>query len=324
MEESDYTNEILKKYTTSSSPNYFMSVTHQRLPDRLASLKAHVFSGNANSLPTSGSEQTNCFMSSKIYSSHGVTPPSNISLASRGNSKYGGVYNAGAFNTVSLKQEEKTELQATLNSKLCEENTHLDFKNLEYGSDVDQNNSSSVGNATNATSKVDNDVASVKNCVRRKPPLERKITPIVVVTPASEQTLDSPDMDSKIGTSNGDVDGVYGLNDCIDSCSLSSVCSEDQKSEDDILTDDDPSESDSASQVEENVEKVSQFVFFLCFLVFQKYGGIIRYLRVVRCVVHLLLPLAVLHLIVGDRMPISCIYNPTDIKRHDIPKIIFS
>lgn len=267
MEDSDYTNEILKKYTTTSSPNYFMSVSHQRLPDRLASLKAHVFSGNANSLPTSGSEQTNCFKSSKIYSSHGQTPPSNISLASRGISKHsGGVYNAGAVNTVSLKQEkssteQKTELQATLNSKFCEENTQLDFRNLEYGSDVDQYRPSGFGKPTNTANKAAENVASVNNGVRRKPPLERKITPIVVVTPASEQTLDSPDMDSKIGTSNGDVDGVYGLNDCIDSCSLSSVCSEDQKSEDDILTDDDPSESDSASQVEENVEKVSHKCF---------------------------------------------------------------
>ncbi|XP_031566144.1 inositol-trisphosphate 3-kinase B-like isoform X2 [Actinia tenebrosa] len=199
-------------------------------------------------------------MGSKIFSSHGMTPPSNISLASRGNSKFG-VYNAGAINTVSLKQEKnstekRTDLQATVKSNLCEENTHLDHKNSEYGSDVDQNNSNSIGNATNATGNVENNAESVKN-VRRKPPLERKITPIVVVTPASDQTLDSSDMDSKIvGTSNGDVDGVYGLNDCIDSCSLSSVCSEDQKSEDDgILTDDDPSESDSASQVEENVEK---------------------------------------------------------------------
>jgi hypothetical protein len=264
MEDSYRTDEILKKYTSSSNENYFMSMAHQSLPDRLASLKAHVFSGNANSQPTTGPEQTNCFIGTKIYSSNSsVTPPSefNISLASRG--KLSGVCNADALTSISTSRQEKPSVEdkivraSTFKTKLCQQSNSLDFKNSQHGSVIDQSKSTGISNAAH----YNNDAgATVNNSVRQKLPLERKLTPIVIVTPASEQSndLDSNDMNSKIGTSNGESDEV-SLNDCIDSCSLSSICSEDLRSDlDDILTDDDPSESDSAPQVDENVEKVSK------------------------------------------------------------------
>lgn len=210
-------------------------MTYDSRSDMFTSFKTHLFSCNANnsSSPTS-IHQVNC-IGTPIYSSiNQVAPPSeyNTNLASiiTSTSDY--------FNS----QQDKT-------TKL------LDFNRISDKSHVEGTKSSCLDDVGKGTSDSTNvNLLQQNRCDRDT--LQRsglKKPPIVVITPASVLDRDS-EMDATRDidacNENGDVDGGC-LNDCIDSCSLSSACSED-----DIPTDDDPSESDSAQQPDEKVRKV--------------------------------------------------------------------
>lgn len=256
---SAFVDEILHKYNCDSATNNFFSrMSSQTLAERIAALKGHVFS-NTNS-QSGTSDQTNCGEGSKIDLSNN-TPPLRLSVLTNAESKH---------NQSGLKVDSSKPTKTRDNGEHAErENWVSDKKNngeiFEPGADISLSSCSNLalrgsshpGNydasvlAGQLTALSSSDKADDKEdllCLDHSQQL--KSNPVVVITPAmAEETLEEC---VDIANTNGELSAAM-LKDTSDTCSLSSVGS---CSENEILTDDEPSDDEIKPPVEDKSEKV--------------------------------------------------------------------
>lgn len=236
-----YIDGVLMRYVSSSTRKFVLGMAYNGRTDTVASLKSHVFSCNANSSTSQTSiHQVNC-IGTPIYSSQNeVAPPSseqsNTDLASIK------ISTATLDNFTSKSRREET-------SKVQAKRTNTPELNDLNTTSLGLNDVSKQNGGLNL--HLHERIPASSFLLKQNSGLNQKSTPIVIITPASAVDSDSGEMED----TNGELDAA-NLSDCIDSCSLSSACSED-----DIPTDDDPSESDSAPQPEEPTRKVKLRLF---------------------------------------------------------------
>jgi len=234
-----YFDGVLMKYVSTSTNDSCLGMAYNgRRSDPVASLKSHVFSCNANSSTSPASiHQVNC-VGTTIYSSQNlVAPPSEPNNTNLASIK---ISTTTLDNFTSTRRQDKTSKKQDKKSIIPEFKDQTN-ESLEVNDVVKQNGALNV--------LLPKRVADSKLTAKQNSEASEKLTPIVIITPAS-----NTDNESGMSDTNGEVE-ASNL-DCLDTCSLSSACSED-----DIPTDDDPSESDSSTQPEEP-RKVTFKLFF--------------------------------------------------------------
>lgn len=251
---SRFVDEILEKYNCGSpTGNFFPTMSSETLTERLASLKGHAFS-NANSQSVNW-DQANCREGSKIDLSNN-TPgcmltnsdskcnQSGFTIDLRRTSNPRDNVKEGAEVTgISNSRNEGETLESVADLVSCANRGVLSGRNRVDVSDGFAFTSLSCSNYV--SDRVDS------LCSDHSKTLDSN--PVVVITPAMADAASEECVDFTI-SKNGELTAAMLKDTTCDSCSLSSLCS---CSENEILTDDEPSEDDIKPAMEDNSDKIN-------------------------------------------------------------------
>lgn len=253
-----FVDEILQKYNChTSTDNFFSRMSSQTLAEHIAALKGHVFS-NTNS-QSGNCDQTNCDEGSKIDLSNN-TPPLRLCMLTNADSKY---------NQSGLKVDLSNSTKTSVHGKHAERGNRVSStKNtgevFVSGADTFSNSSSNLALTGSGhpwsydESEVDITALTCsdsqndnKESLCSEDSKRRSYNPIVVITPAMADgaLVECADLTNN---TNGELSAAM-LKDSSDTCSLSSVGS---CSENEILTDDEPSDDEIKQPAEDKTEKV--------------------------------------------------------------------
>lgn len=256
---SAFVDEILHKYNCdTATDNFFSRMSSQTLAERIAALKGHVFSSTNSQ--SGNCDQTNCGEGGKIDLSNN-TPPLRLSMLTNSDSKY----NQSGLKVDSSKPTKTRDNGEHAGRENCASNAKEDREIIKPGADTLSSRSNLALRSASPVENYDDgsvlageltaltfcdkandneDSLCLDHCKRRSS------NPVVVITPAmAEETLDEC---VDIVNTNGELSAAM-LKDTSDTCSLSSVGS---CSENEILTDDEPSEDELKAPVEDKSEKV--------------------------------------------------------------------
>lgn len=245
--------EILEKYNCGASAgNFFPRMSSETLAGRLASLRGHVFS-NANSQSVKW-DQTNCEEGSKIDLSNNT--PSMLTNSYAKCNQSGFTLDSTETSNPRDNAEDSVEVAWLSNTTTKEEKFELGTgllscasSNLVHSGEnyVDVSCKFGVTPLTWSDNVNDNgNTLCSEDCERLNP------NPVVVITPAMAE-LPLEERFDLTNSANGELSAAM-LKDSSESCSLSSLCS---CSENEILTDDEPSEDEIKPTVEEKSEKTN-------------------------------------------------------------------
>ena len=256
--------EVLHKYNCRSEldGDFFAKMSSQTLAERIAALKGHVFS-NTNT-EYANFEQTNNGEGKKIDLSNN-TPPLRQCVLTNADAKH----NQSTLRGVSSRPSKTTHQGEQAEQENCasyaKKNEDILDRPVAAGSKL---NLALSGQSLRG----DDDCVlasrfSVLNCSDKADDCEDvtglnyskqlSTTPVVVITPAvmekcaEEETVDIVNTNGGV---NGELSATMSAKDTSDTCSLSSFGS---CSENEILTDDEPSDDELRQPVEDKTEKVS-------------------------------------------------------------------
>lgn len=256
MSSSSFVDDILQKYNChTATDNLFSNMSSQTLAGRIATLKGHVFT-NTNS--HSGSwDQTNYDEGSKIDLSNN-TPPSRLSMLTNSDSNCNQsefIVDLSKSNNTSIKGEDAERQNRVANSKeiIASGASSLSYSSLNLSpSGINrpgyEGDSELAITALTWSDKLNDNVVSLCSEYSER----RSSNPVVVITPAMAEEGLEDCVEIRNMNTNGELSAAM-LKDTHDTCSLSSVGS---CSENEILTDDEPSDDEIKPPVEEKSEKV--------------------------------------------------------------------
>lgn len=251
-----FVEEILHKYNCQSeSENFFARMSSQTLAERLAALKGHVFS-NTNT-EYANRDQTNNGEGRKIDLSNN-TPPLRQYVLTNADAKH----NPSAFRVDPSKPSKNSDQSKHVQRDNCAANARKEEDILDPGA-AESNSNLALGaqslqgedDCVSALSCRDN-VSDSKGIICLDHSKQLTSTPLVVITPAvmdkcaDEATVDMVNTNGRV---NGELFATMSAKDASDTCSLSSFGS---CSENEILTDDEPSDDEMRQPVEDKSEKV--------------------------------------------------------------------
>lgn len=254
-----FVEEILHKYNCNSeTENFFAKMSSQTLAERLTALKGHVFS-NTNTEYASY-DQTNNGEGRKIDLSNN-TPPLRQCVLTNADAKR----NPSAFRVDPSKPSKNSGQSEHIQRENCAANAKKEEDILDSGA-AERNSNLPLGGQSlggedvlasrfPALSCADN-VSDSKDIICLDHSKQLTSTPLVVITPAvMDKCADEATVD--IGSTNGGVNGelfaTMSAKDTSDTCSLSSFGS---CSENEILTDDEPSDDEMRQPMEDKSEKI--------------------------------------------------------------------
>lgn len=263
---SRFVDEILEKYNCGSSTgNFFPTMSSETLTERLASLKGHAFS-NANSQSVNW-DQANCREGSKIDLSNN-TPGCMLTNSDSKCNQSGFTIDLGRTSNPRDNVEDGSEVTRVSNYSGSEEETLKSVAALvscaNPGRVLCGKNPVDVCDGFAFTSLSCRDYVSDRVdslCSDNSKTLDSN--PVVVITPAMADAASEECVDFT-NSKNGELTAAMLKDTTCDSCSLSSLCS---CSENEILTDDEPSEDDTKPTMEDNLDKVKFNTFLYCVLV---------------------------------------------------------
>ena len=252
-----FVEEILHKYNCySETDNFFSRMSSQALADRIASLKGHVFS-NTNS-HSDNCDQTNNCEGGEIDLSNN-TPPLRQRMLT-----YADVENnQSTLQADSSKSVKESDQRGQTKPSCCASNTKTNEDILDLSAEINSNLAltsrtlpgdgefglSTRSSASSSCDKTDDNEDVI--CLDHSNLLVT--TPVVVITPAvMEECVDEGKTIAMVDT-NGDLSATMLAKDSTDTCSLSSYGS---CSENEILTDDEPSDDEMRQPLEDKSDKV--------------------------------------------------------------------
>lgn len=266
-----FVEEILHKYNchTATDGNFFARMSSQTLAERIAALKGHVFS-NTNT-EYADYEQTNNVEGREIDLSNN-TPPLRQSVLTNADAKHNQSAHRVDSNK-STKSSDKSE-HAKCRNYISDEKEDEDIldrpgavvskSNLALsGENLDLRGEHDCGlTATQFPSCSGYNVSNSEGVICLDYSKQSSTTPVVVITPAvmesyAEEEDNNVDVNSNGGV-NGELCATMSAKDT-DTCSLSSLGS---CSENEILTDDEPSDDEMRQPVEDKTDKVRLWVKF--------------------------------------------------------------
>ena len=270
-----FVEEILHKYNChSETENFFLRMSSQTLAERLAALKGHVFS-NANT-EYANHDQTNNGEGRKIDWSNN-TPPLRQCVLTNADAKH----NPSAFGVDPSKPSKNSEQSKHVQRENCAANAKKEEDILDPGS-AESNSDLVLGGKDDCVSasrfpalSCGDNLSDSKGVICLDDSKQLTSTPLVVITPAvmdkcaDEATVDMVNTNGGGPSVNGELFATMSAKDSGDTCSLSSFGS---CSENEILTDDEPSDDEMRQPVEDKSEKVRVHIqlsfiyqlFFLC------------------------------------------------------------
>ena len=252
--------EILHKYNChSETDNFFSKMSSQSLAERIATLKGHVFS-NANS-ECGDLDQTNNGQDDKIDLSNN-TPPFTLSMLTNSDDEH----NQSALRVDSSKPTKDSEGEHAEGDNCGSINARKDSEDI-----LDPGAAQSYSNLALSGTILRGDVDECVVLARQFPDSahdklinedvicfehskQLATTPVVVITPAVMEEYDEPIASVDIVNTNGELSAAMLAKDTSDTCSLSSYGS---CSENEILTDDEPSDDEMKQPLEDKPDKVS-------------------------------------------------------------------
>lgn len=251
--------EILQKYNCySETDNFFSRMSSQALADRIATLKGHVFSYTNSQ--SNNCDQTNNGEGGEIDLSNN-TPPlrqSVLTYAEAGN-------NQSALKAESSRPAKNIDHREQSKPGNCVSNAKTNGDILDPGTGINSNLAlarrtvpgdeefelSTQFPALSSSDKTDDNKHVI--CLDHSKQLP---TPVVVITPAvMEENVDETTT-IDVADTNGDLSATMLAKDNTDNCSLSSYGS---CSENEILTDDEPSDDEMRQPVEDKSVKVRKY-----------------------------------------------------------------
>ena len=261
-----FVEEILHKYNCNSeTENFFARMSSQTLAERLTALKGHVFS-NTNT-EYANYDQTNNGEGRKIDLSNN-TPPLRQCVLTNADARR----NPSVFQVDSSKPSKNSGQSEYFQRENCAANAKKEEDILDSGAaEINSNlplGGQSLGGEDVLASRFPalscgDNVSDSKDIICVDHSKQLTSTPLVVITPAvmdkcaDEATVD---MGSTNGGVNGELFATMSAKDTSDTCSLSSFGS---CSENEILTDDEPSDDEMRQPVEDKSEKVREPSFLL-------------------------------------------------------------
>lgn len=277
---SRFVDEILEKYNCGSSTgNFFPTMSSETLTERLASLKGHAFS-NANSQSVNW-DQANCREGSKIDLSNN-TPGCMLTNSDSKCNQSGFTIDLSRTSNPRDNVEEGAEVTRISNSR-NEGETLESVADLvscaNPGRALSERNRVDVSDGFAFTSLSCSNYLSDRVdslCSDHSKTLDSN--PVVVITPAMADAASDECVDF-INSKNGELTAAMLKDTTCDSCSLSSLCS---CSENEILTDDEPSEDDIKPVMEDNSDKVRFNALLYFELVGYEVGKLVHMYSLVR------------------------------------------
>lgn len=258
---SGFVEEILHKYNChSETDNFFARMSSQTLAERIAALKGHVFS-NTNT-EYANHDQTNNGGGREIDLSNN-TPPLRQCVLTNADAKH----NPSAFRVDSSKPFKNRDQSEHVQRENCGANAKKDEDRLDPGAAERNSNLALSGESLrgendcvlasrfSALSCGDN-VSDSEEIICPDHSKQLTTTPLVVITPAvmdkcaDEETVEIVNTNGGV---NGELFATMSAKDTSDTCSLSSFGS---CSENEILTDDEPSDDEMRQPLEDKSEKV--------------------------------------------------------------------
>ena len=252
-----FVEEILHKYNCySETDNFFSRMSSQALADRIASLKGHVFS-NTNS-HSDNCDQTNNCEGGEIDLSNN-TPPLRQRMLTYADAEN----NQSTLQTDSSKSVKESDQRGQTKPSCCASNTKTNEDILDLSAEINSNLAltsrtlpgdgefglSTRSSASSSCDKTDDNEDVI--CLDHSNLLVT--TPVVVITPAvMEECVDEGKTIAMVDA-NGDLSATMLAKDSTDTCSLSSYGS---CSENEILTDDEPSDDEMRQPLEDKSDKV--------------------------------------------------------------------
>ena len=257
-----FVEEILHKYNCHSATdgNFFAKMSSQTLAERIAALKGHVFS-NTNT-EYAAFEQTNNVEGKEIDLSNN-TPPLRQAVLTNADAKH----NQSAHRVDSNKSTKSSDLSEHAERRNCISDAKEDEDILDWSGAVGSKSNLALSGeslrgdhdcgltASQFPSCSGDNVSNSEGVTCLDYSKQSSTTPVVVITPAVMESYaeeeDNVDVNSNGGV-NGELCATMSAKDT-DTCSLSSIGS---CSENEILTDDEPSDDEMRQPVEDNTEKV--------------------------------------------------------------------
>lgn len=261
-----FVEEILHKYNCHSDTdgNFFAKMSTQTLAERIAALKGHVFSNTNTDYANYG--QTNNGEGRKIDLSNN-TPPLRQCVLTNADAKY----NQSSLRVDSSRSTKNSEHGEHAERQNCTSNANENEDILDRPAAAISSNSNLALSGESLRGDHDCSVLAsrfpVLSCSDNANDSEDVIglddskqlatTPVVVITPAIMEKCAEEEETVDIVNTNGGVNGelcaTMSAKDASDTCSLSSFGS---CSENEILTDDEPSDDEMRQPMEDKSEKV--------------------------------------------------------------------